>query len=454
MDPVLLARIQFALTIGFHFIFPPLTIGMAWMLVWMFSKYKNTGDQFWRSLSRFWMKVFALSFAAGVATGIVMEFQFGTNWSEYSRFVGDIFGAPLAAEGIFTFFLESTFLGVLLFGWKKVSRKTLWFASLMVAIGSTLSAFWIIAANSWQQTPAGYHIVVTEGFERAELTNFWAAVFNPSTLPRYFHTVDGALITGTFFMIGIAAWFLIRGKNLKFAKESIKAALVVGFIAALIQLPLGHWHAVQVSHTQPAKMATFEGLFESQENAPVLLFGIPDAENETVHAKIAIPGLLSMLVYNDPSQRVQGLDDFPKDEWPPMGLTFWSFHFMVYLGMYFIAFTGLGLLLWWRGMLWKAKWYHYIAMITMVLPIITNELGWIAAEVGRQPWIVYGLMRTNEGASLSVGANQILLSIIMFTIVYIILFFVWVFLVRHQMNKGPELEAPVDPGKPDAEVTS
>ena len=223
--------------------------------------------------------------------------------------------------------------GVLFYGWNRVSSKTLWFSSLMVAVGSTLSGFWIIVANSWQQTPAGYHLI--NG--RAELTDFFAAVFNPSTIPRYLHTIDGALITGSFFMIGISAWFILKNRHLEFAKESLKKALIVGFIAAMVQLPLGHYHAIQVAHTQPEKLAAFEGLFETQKGAPLLLFGIPDREEETIHQAIRIPKLLSFLVSGDFNAEVKGLRDFPKDEWPPLGLTFYPFHLMVCLGMYFIG---------------------------------------------------------------------------------------------------------------------
>ena len=438
MDPVLLARLQFAITIGFHFIFPPITIGLAWLLVYFMRKYMKTGEDYYRSVARFWLRIFVVSFVVGVATGIVMEFQFGTNWSQYSRFVGDIFGAPLAAEGIFTFFLESTFIAVLIFGWDRVSKKALWFASLMVAVGATLSAFWIIVANSWQQTPAGYHMVEHDGMVRAELTDFFAAVFNASTIPRYLHTIDGALITGSFFMLGIAAWFILKNRNVKFAMESVKLALIVGFIASALQLPLGHAHAVQVALTQPEKLATFEGLYETQTHAPALLFGIPDPENDRMLASIEIPGLLSWLIYMDAGKEVMGLDQVPKEDRPPILLTFWPFHLMVYLGLYFIAFTGIGILLLWFKKLEKSRWWMWLALVSISLPIITNELGWIAAEVGRQPWIVYKLLRTEDAVSISVSAGEILFSIVLFSLIYILLFFVWIFLLRKEMNKGPE----------------
>ena len=435
MDPVLLARIQFALTIGFHFLFPPLTIGLSWLIFWFMTRYKKTGDQVYADQVKFWLKLFAISFALGVATGISMEFQFGTNWAKYSEFVGDIFGAPLAAEGIMAFFLESTFLGVLLFGWKRFSTWTLWFASLMVAVGSTLSAFWIIVADSWMQTPAGYQLV--NG--RAELTNFYEAVFNPSTVERYTHSVAGCLITGAFFMLGISAWYLLKGRHVEFAKRSLKVSLIVAFLSSAAQLPIGHMHAVQVAKTQPEKLATFEGIFETQKNAPALIFGIPDAEQGKVHAAIEIPSGLSMMIAMDPEYEVKGLNDFPRDEWPPVPLTFFSFHFMVYLGAWFIFITAAGLFLLWRKKLYDNKLFLKAAMYSLPLPFLTNILGWIAAEVGRQPWVVYRMpgMRTSEAVSITVSAGEILASIIMFVILYTLLGVLWIRLLRKAIRRGP-----------------
>jgi len=438
MDAVLLARLQFAFTAGFHFIFPPLTIGLAWLIFWVLTKYKNTGSNFYRPMARFWIKLFVISFAVGIATGIPLEFQFGMNWSEYSRFVGDIFGAPLAAEGIFAFFLESVFIAVLIFGWNRVSVKTLWFSSLMVAIGSTLSAFWIIVANSWQQTPQGYHMVAG----RAELANFWAAVFNPSTIPRYLHTVDAALVTGAFFMLGVSAWFILKHRHLDFAKESLKIALVVAFLASGLLLILGHYHAVQVAMTQPEKLAAIEGLFETQSAAPALIFGIPDAENETMRAAVKIPGLLSLLAFGKLDAQVKGLKAFPKDEWPPLGMTFYPFHLMVALGMYFILLTLGGIYLWWRGQIFENKLFLKLALWSIPLPFIANEFGWITAEVGRQPWIVYHLLKTKDAVSVSVPAWQVLASLILFVIVYAFLFFIWLYLIRRTVDAGPETAEP------------
>ncbi len=434
MDPVLLARIQFALTVGFHYIFPPLTIGMAWVIVWMLGRHVRTGDDVHLRVARFWIRVFALSFAVGVATGITMEFQFGTNWAAYSRFVGDIFGAPLAAEGIFAFFLESSFLGILLWGERRVSRRAYWLSSLMVAVGSTLSGFWIIAANSWQQTPAGHQIV--NG--RAELTDFAAAVFNPSTVPRYLHTIDGALITGSFFIMGLSAWFLLRRRHTDFALRSMKTALVFAFVSTVLQQPLGHHHAVQVAETQPAKLAAFEGLWETQANAPLLVFGIPDPEAERTDFEIGIPGALSVGVGWSADTVVKGLKDFPREDRPPILVTFGAFHLMVGLWFAFLAVTAFGMFLMWRGRLADSRLFQWLALLSLPLPVVANELGWVVAEVGRQPWIVYGILRTEDAVSKVVPAGQILFSILMFSSIYALLFVVWVFLLRRRLHEGPE----------------
>ena len=432
MDAVLLARIQFAITIGFHFIFPPLTIGLAWLIVWFIARFRRTGDLVYQHLARFWIQLFAVTFAVGVATGLTMEFQFGTNWAQYSRVVGDIFGAPLAAEAVFAFFLESTFLGILLFGWNRVSCHVRLFAAFMVALGATTSAFWIIVANSWMQTPTGF--VIRNG--RAELANFWEATFNPSTIPRFLHTLDGALVTGAFFMLGIGAWYLLKGRQQEDAKVMVKLGLVVGFAASVLQLGLGHYHAIQVAQTQPLKLAAFEGLFTTTRRAPLLLFGVIDGQQEKVHYPLAIPWGLSVFVSGNPEHEVQGLRDFPKDEWPPLALTFYPFHLMVVLGMFFIAFPALGLFLLWRKKLFHNRYYLLPALFSIPLPFVVNELGWITAEVGRQPWIVYNVMRTSEAISSNVSAESVLLSIITFSVLYLLLFIAWILALRFLLARG------------------
>jgi cytochrome bd ubiquinol oxidase subunit I len=434
MDPVLLARIQFAVTIGFHYIFPPITLGLAFLIVIFLGLYLKKNDELYERIARFWISIFAVIFSVGVATGIVMEFQFGTNWEQYSRFVGDIFGAPLAAEGIFAFFLESTFLGILLFGRDKVSKRTYFISALMVLIGSTLSAFWIIVANSWQQTPAGYHIV--NG--RAELTNFFDAVFNPSTLYRYAHAVVGGWVAGGFFVAGLSGYFLLKKQHIEFAKRSILVAFAFTLFASVVQIELGHLHAVQVTKTQPEKMATFESMFETQRNAPLVIMGIPNEEEQRIDYEVSIPGLLSFMVAFDTDYEVQGRNAFPKDELPPIMIPFFSYRVMVGLGFYFALMALIGLILAWKDKIAEAKPFLQLLFLTIPLPVIANEMGWIAAEVGRQPWIVYHELKTADAISTVVSAGEILFSLILFSCLYVVLFSLFVFLIRKKMLKGPE----------------
>jgi len=442
MDPVLLARLQFALTIGFHFIFPPVSIGLAWLLVILEGFGWRTGEDVWIRAGKFFGKIFALTFAVGVATGIVMEFQFGTNWASYSRFVGDIFGAPLAAEGVFAFFLESGFLGLYLFGRNRVTKGVHWFAILMVAVGATISAFWIIVANSWQQTPAGYRI--NEVLGRAELTSFAEAVFNPSTLPRYFHTVLAALVAGAFFMAGISAILLLRRHSVDVAKRAFAVAAIVGLVASiLVAFPVGHEHARQVAATQPQKFAAIEGLYSGYDrgHAPMVLFALPVTRPPELKATVEIPSMLSWLAFGDVNHPIKGLDDFPADTVPQgaeLWLSFVSFHNMVILGMYFIGLTGLAVLFLWRGTLFEKRWMLKLFAWSIPLPIAACQLGWITAEVGRQPWIVYGLLKTSQGASVVVSAGEILFSIVLFGIIYLLLGGLWIYLLRKKIDAGPE----------------
>jgi len=435
MDAVILARIQFAMTIGFHFLFPPLSIGIAWLLVIIEGLGWRKNDAAFVSLGKFFGKLLALIFAVGVATGIVMEFQFGTNWSVYSKFVGDIFGAPLAAEGVFAFFLESTFLGLYLFGRNRVSKGVHWFSILMVAVGATISAFWIIVANSWQQTPAGF--IIQNG--RAELTDFWAAVFNPSTMVRFLHTIDAALIAGAFFVTGVSAILILKKKEVELAKKSLRLAVLFGLIVALLEVfPFGHEHGRQVAQTQPEKFAALQGLYTSQTGAPIALFAFPTEPPPELKSKIEIPGLLSWMAFGDINARIRGINEFPKEEIPPLFLTFVSYHNMVVLGMYFILIMGIALYKVKRNTLWNNKFILKVLAWSIPLPLIACQLGWIAAEVGRQPWIVYKLLKTRDAISVTVGAGEILFSIILFALIYILLISTLLFLMNKKINAGPE----------------
>ena len=435
MDALLLGRLQFALTIGFHFLFPPISIGLGWLLVIMEWIGWRKQNELYVRMGKFFAKQFALTFAVGVATGIVMEFQFGTNWAAYSKFVGDIFGAPLAAEGIFAFFLESGFLGLYLFGRNKVSKPIHWFSSLMVAVGATISAFWIIVANSWQQTPAGY--VIRNG--RAELTSFYDAVFNPSTLIRYFHTVDASLIAGAFFVAGIAAYLILKNKEVELAKRAMMLAVLFGFIVSVLEVfPFGDAHAKQVANTQPEKFAALEGLYTTQSEAPLALFGIPSNNPPELRAKIEIPYLLSWMTFGDIHATVRGISEFPPQDIPPLWLTFMSFHAMVALGMFFILLTGYATFLLWKKKLWEKKWLLRVFIWSLPLPLVACELGWIAAEVGRRPWIVYKLLRTAEAHSANVPAGDILFSIILFSAIYMLLGILYIFILVREVKHGPQ----------------
>lgn len=438
MDVEILSRIQFAFTIAFHYIYPPLSIGLGVILVIMEGMYLKTKDKFYENMTKFWVKVFALTFAIGVASGIVMEFEFGTNWASYSRYVGDVFGSALAAEGIFAFFLESGFLAVLVFGWDKVGPKMHFFSTLMVSLGSMFSAVWIVIANSWMQTPAGFHIV-GEGMEaRAEITNFWELVFNPSSMERLSHVISGAWLAGAFLVISIGAYYIIKDRHIRFAKSSIKIALVIAIIASLLQLATGHQSAVGVSKNQPAKLAAMEAVYNTQEEAPLYLFGWVNDQRQEVNFGIAVPGLLSYLIGFNPKTQVIGLNDIPVDERPPVNLVFQSYHLMVAIGFALIAISLLGAFFWWRGTLFKQKWLLWIFVFSVLLPQIANQVGWITAEVGRQPWIVYGLMKTSEGLSKAVESGQVWFSLILFTIIYFFLFLLFLYLLNEKIKHGPE----------------
>ena len=505
LDVVMLSRIQFAMTIMFHYLFPPLTIGMGVILVYLGAMSLRTGDAAYKQAQKFWTKVFALNFAIGVASGIVMEFQFGTNWSTYSRFVGDVFGSALAAEGIFAFFLESGFLAVLVFGWNRVGPRMHFFSTCMVSLGSIFSSIWIVVANSWQQTPAGSNIVpmtrqvldnagrpvldeagnvVTEPWiidgvpiMRAEITDFWAMVFNPSTVHRLTHVLLGCFIMGAFFVLSICAWYVLNSKHVEFAKRSFTGALILATISSIVISITGHSQAQNVYRYQPAKLATFEGHFDSHGRADLTLFGIPDAENETVHARIVIPGGLSFLVHDDLgfSQPVIGLDQIRPEDRPPMWIPFIAWRVMIGSGVFFIVLTLTSCFLLWKGTLFDHRWLMRVYVGSVLVAVAANQLGWIGAEVGRQPWIVhpsiirnddgepildesgyiqyekamatlpdgtpyerFAGLRTDDGVSKAVAAEHVAASIVLFLLIYLLLGAVWIFVLNKKIQHGPD----------------
>jgi len=436
MDVEILSRIQFAFTVSFHYIYPPLSIGLGVMLVAMEGLYLKTGDKIYETMTRFWIKIFALIFGIGVATGIVMEFEFGTNWATYSRYVGDIFGSALAAEGIFAFALESGFLGLLLFGWNHVSTRVHFFSTIMVALGSMFSAIWIVVANSWQQTPAGYH-VVGEGMKaRAEITDFWAMVFNPSSVDRLSHVLVGAFLAGSFLVLSVHAYYLVKNRHVAISRKAFKIALVVATIAGLLQLFTGHHSANGVAVNQPAKLAAFEGHYDSMKAADMYLLGYVNQKDQTVTG-LKIPGGLSYLLYQDFKTPVKGLNAFAVNDRPkPINAIFQTYHLMVAIGMTLIGLTLFAMFLWWRGKLFDYKWLMVVFSFSVILPQLANQLGWFSAEMGRQPWVVYGLLRTSDALSKAVKADQVMFSLILFTFIYTLLFVLFIYLLNKKIQHG------------------
>lgn len=444
MDVEILSRIQFAFTVAFHYIYPPFSIGLGLLLVIFESLYIRTKNSEYEILAKFWTKIFALTFGIGVATGIVMEFEFGTNWATYSRYVGDVFGSALAAEGIFAFALESGFLGVLLFGWNRVKPWVHLISTIGVFLGSMFSAVWIVVANSWQQTPAGYHIVGEGLNARAEITDFWAMVFNPSSIDRLTHVWIGALLAGAFLVLSVHAYYLIKDRYVELSKKAFKIALTVATILSLGQLLSGHKSAEGVAENQPAKLAAIEGHFDENAPADMYIFGWVDKEHEKVYG-IKIPKGLSFLTNFDFNARIKGLRAFSLDERPSeINAIFQFYHLMVAIGIILIALTLFATYLRFRGQLFNKKWLLTIFTFSVLLPQIANQAGWFTAEMGRQPWVVYGLLKTSDALSKSVGALQVLSSLIMFFIIYLVLFLLFIYLLDKKIKQGPYDEYKVD----------
>ena len=433
MDALLLARLQFAFTVGFHFIFPMMTLGTALIILISETLYLIKKDDAFREITDFLARLLGLIFVLGAATGIVMEFSFGTNWSEYSRMVGDVFGPLLAAEGVIAFFLESVFVGVLIFGRKRVSPGVYWLAAFLVFAGGHLSAFWIIVANSWMQTPAGYEITSSG---KIILKSFSEAVFNPSTTVRFLHTVTASWVTGAIMVTGIAAYYVRKGLHGETAKTMLKTGMVLFAVSPLLLLGAAHAHAIQVVDTQPLKAAAMEGHFKTARGANIYVLGFVDAANEKTHG-IYIPGGLSFLCSFDFDTEIKGLNAFPRELWPPLNLVFQSYHIMVGLGAVFILMGLLGAWLLLRGKLYTARWYLFVLPLMIPLPHIAHESGWITAEVGRQPWIIYGLLKTARASSVVVGAGELVFSLVMFSLLYLLLFIMFVLLFVKIVKQGP-----------------
>lgn len=444
MNAEILARLQFALTIMFHYIYPPLSIGLGLVMVIVEGMYLWTGNLLYRAAAQFWTKIFALTFAIGVATGIVMEFEFGTNWAAYSRYVGDVFGSALAAEGVFAFFLESGFLALLLFGWDRIGKKLHFFSTVMVALGAHFSAIWIVVANSWMHTPAGYHIVGEGLRARAEIVDFWAMVFNPSSMTRLAHVLVGCWLAGAFLVLSIAAFYLLKGRHRDFAVVSLKIALVVAAISLVLQTLSGDKGGKIAARYQPAKLAALEGLFTTQKGAPLTIFGIPNQAEGRLDYAIQIPKLLSWLTFDDVDAEVQGLDRFPREDWPRVNITFYAYRLMLGMWVAMVLTTLLCGYRLWRGRLPTSPWVLRLAILSVLFPQLANQAGWVGTETGRYPWIVQNQLRISEGLSKAVSAEQILASIIMFGLFYLALFCLFLFLLREKIHHGPDGTEPTD----------
>jgi len=432
MDPLFLSRLQFAAATMFHFLFVPLTLGLSIMVAVMETRYARSGDETYLKMTRFWGKLFLINFALGIVTGITLEFQFGTNWSRYSAFVGDVFGSLLAIEATAAFFLESTLIGVWIFGWKKLSRKAHATVMWLIAGASTLSAVWILIANSWMQHPVGY--VIRNG--RAELESFAAVVFQGWAVLTFVHTVSAAYILSAFFVMGISAYHLLKKQHIDFFTRSFRIALGIGLVFSLLEVVEGHLHGADLAEKQPTKLAAMEAHWETSTQAPVFAFAIPDEKNERNMVEILpIPGLLSFLAKHDPKAEVKGLKAFPPADRPPVLINFIAFKLMVALGVYFALITLYGWVR--RNRLTESPLLLKLMLISIPLPYVAAEAGWVLAEVGRQPWIVYGLMRTSDAAS-PVAGSQVLISLAAFIVVYGLLGCLGFYLMAKHAMKGPE----------------
>jgi cytochrome bd ubiquinol oxidase subunit I len=436
-DALIVHRLHFAFTITYHYIFPQLTMGLALLIVILKTLALRTDDEHYNRAARFWGKIFGINFAMGVVTGIPMEFQFGTNWAAFSKAAGGVIGQTLAMEGVFSFFLESTFLGLFLFGEKRLGPRGHWFAALMILVGSWLSGYFIIATDAWMQHPVGYTLGPNG---EILLSSFWALLLNPWAVWQYAHNMNGAVITACFVMASVGAFYLLTKKHEAYGRTFVRIGAIVGVIASLVQLfPTGDQQGKMVALHQPVTLAAMEGLFQTKEGAPLVIIGQPDVEKRRLDNPLEIPRMLSFLTYQRWGAQVKGLDAFPEDQWPDnIPLVYYSYHMMVGLGTIFIAIMTLAAWKLWRGTLYASKTMLWVLMLALPFPYIANTAGWITAEVGRQPWLIYGLMRTSEGVSPQVSAGNAWFTLIGFMGIYTVLSILFLFLVCREIEHGPE----------------
>jgi cytochrome d ubiquinol oxidase subunit I len=449
MSAELLSRLQFALTVSFHFIYPPISMGLGLLLVVMAAMYVRTRDPLWRRSSFFWVRVYGLVFAMGIATGIVQEFEFGTNWSTYARYVGNIFGSLLAAEGIFAFFLEGGFLGLMLFGGDRLGPRMWLLATFLVVFGAHFSALWILMANSWMQTPRGFVVQETQWGSMAVMTSFAEVVTTPSFLPRLLHTWVASWMVGASLVLSVSAWYLLKRRHLAFARRNLTLALWVFAVLSVLQAVIfGANMAISVTNNQQVKLAAMEGVWQSEPCTPMFLMGWVDEAAQTTTG-ISIPCLLSILAYQDPQAVVTGLPAFPQDVWAPVNLTFQVYHLMIDLGGLFplIGLAGL-VALWWKRRVFTFRPLLWVFVGTIVLTELATLSGWWTAEIGRQPWVVWNQLRTADAVSPVLAGTQVLLSLVMFALLYALLFSLFLFLLNGKIQEGPAELEPAD--RPDS----
>jgi cytochrome bd ubiquinol oxidase subunit I len=435
LDALVADRWHFGFTIMFHYLFPVLTMGLGVLIAVLKTMHLWRRDERYASLARFWAKLFAITFAMGVVTGIPMEFQFGTNWARFSHFAGGVVGQTLFMEGLFAFFAESSFLGLFLFGERRLGPRLHWLSAMMVAVGALVSGFFIVATNAWMQHPVAYEIV--NG--RAQLTSLWALLTNPYALNQFPHVISGSMITASMVVAAIGAFYLLSRRFEEAGRLSVRVGVIVGLAFSLLSLfPTGALNGENVTRHQPVKMAAMEGLFETQEGAPIAIFGMPDTVRRQLMDPVYVPRALSYLAYGDFRAKVVGLDDFPRDQQPPVELVYYAYHIMVGLGTIFIAVLAAAAFLLWRGVLFGARWFLWVLMLAMPFPYIANQAGWIVAEVGRQPWIVYGLQRTAAATSTNVSGGMAWFTLLGFMGMYALLGLVYLFVATRIVAEGPE----------------
>ena len=440
MVHILYDRLQFAFTVSFHYLFPQLTMGLALLIVILKSLALKKGDERFNVAARFWAKIFAVNFVIGVVTGIPMEFQFGTNWARFSELTGGVIGQTLAMEGMFSFFLESSFLGLFLFGEKKLGPKLHWMSAFLVWLGSWLSGYLIVATNAWMQHPVGYEILANGKFV---LNNYWALILNPWALWQYTHTMIGAVVTASFVMAGVGAFYILsERKDTEWGKLFVRFGIISGVIAScLMAFPTGDQQARMVDRHQPATMAAMEGIFHTQREAPIIFIGQPNMEKKRLDNPLYMPGILSFLTYRRFTAEVKGMDAFKPNQLPDnVPLLYYAYHIMVGLGTLFIALLLIAVYMLWRGSLFRSRWMLWLLIIAVPFPYLANTAGWMTAELGRQPWLVHGLLRTVAGASPTVSAGNTLFTLIGFMGMYFLIGVLFLVLVGAIIRKGPQPE--------------